>query len=536
MGNNASSSARPPHHGPSSNPSKDAADAKDHARQKPKRRESIPALPNSARAAAAPPSASLESAQGQSSSASRITGTSHTRARSKTSVTADSKPHEPTATLERSVSAQQGLPSVSKAEQSSPTQPMQVPSHPIPTDPAIQNAHIPENTATDATSPSYFAPSSQYGRPPRLPLPIEEEVLAPGSPITSPMDLSGPIGRDSTDPDLPRASSVVSSTTADDEEALDEFEAVGRATGQMVDTLVEWKEGGEKVYITGSFSGWTKKHRLHRNGPSKEPNTFSAIIPLVVGAHHMTFLVDNQMRTSAYLPTAVDYTNVLINYVEVSPDDALKAVNDAENRPVVPIETPHETTAHPEQQLSLDGADPPNSLPPPTPDLRPTEETGVLSIGPSGIATPIAEQVEKRPEQVPSREVSRSPDGREPHRPPRRYFDETEYHSEIPAFLADIDAPEHTHRYARASAVMATQPTPPSLPMFLNKSVLNVPLHMKDDASVLQLPNHTVLNHLATTSIRQNVLAASATTRYKRKVSPVPCRLTHLFQNNLTCS
>ena len=42
---------------------------------------------------------------------------------------------------------------------------------------------------------------------------------------------------------------------------------------------------------------------------------------------------------------------------------------------------------------------------------------------------------------------------------------------------------------------------------------------MKDDNSVLTMPNHTVLNHLATSSIKNNVLAVSATTRYKRKVS-----------------
>ena len=55
--------------------------------------------------------------------------------------------------------------------------------------------------------------------------------------------------------------------------------------------------------------------------------------------------------------------------------------------------------------------------------------------------------------------------------------------------------------------------------MFLSKSVLNSATPMKDDASVLVLPNHTVLNHLATSSIKSGVLATSATTRYKNKVS-----------------
>jgi hypothetical protein len=54
--------------------------------------------------------------------------------------------------------------------------------------------------------------------------------------------------------------------------------------------------------------------------------------------------------------------------------------------------------------------------------------------------------------------------------------------------------------------------------MFLSKSILNGTTPTKDDSSVLIMPNHTVLNHLATTNIKQGVLATSATTRYKRKV------------------
>ena len=50
---------------------------------------------------------------------------------------------------------------------------------------------------------------------------------------------------------------------------------------------------------------------------------------------------------------------------------------------------------------------------------------------------------------------------------------------------------------------------------------------MKDDNSVLNMPNHTVLNHLATSSIKNNVLATSVTTRYKRKVITL-FTLTHL--------
>jgi hypothetical protein len=67
-------------------------------------------------------------------------------------------------------------------------------------------------------------------------------------------------------------------------------------------------------------------------------------------------------------------------------------------------------------------------------------------------------------------------------------------------------------------------PPPPSLPMMLQKVILNTSNQMKDDASVLSIPNHAVLNHLATSSIKNSILAVSATTRYKKKV----CNYSHL--------
>jgi hypothetical protein len=91
------------------------------------------------------------------------------------------------------------------------------------------------------------------------------------------------------------------------------------------------------------------------------------------------------------------------------------------------------------------------------------------------------------------------------------------YHRDIPRFLLDLDAPDDSPALIHANSVVNTLPSPPTLPMFLGKSILNGATPMKDDASVLIMPNHTVLNHLATSSIKNKVLATSATTRYKRK-------------------
>lgn len=187
------------------------------------------------------------------------------------------------------------------------------------------------------------------------------------------------------------------------------------------------------------------------------------------------FIVDNDMRTSDKLPTAVDYTNILVNYLEVSYDDVVKPDTESpagKKKESIPVE---ELPPPP-------GIYPPQTLPP-TPELQPIQQ-------------PVPDAKPKVPPPSP-----------------------TKYHQNIPRYLLDLDAPEESRRFARANAVGANLPTPPTLPMFLSKSILNGTTPMKDDSSVLIMPNHTVLNHLATSSIKDNILATSATTRYKQKVS-----------------
>ncbi len=197
------------------------------------------------------------------------------------------------------------------------------------------------------------------------------------------------------------------------------------------------------------------------------------------------------MCLSDHLPTAVDFTNILVNYLEVSPDDLPQL-------PTEPVEIPSakpvpESRGPPREAVIPPGLHPPLTIPP-TPELRAVAHDAAPP-------TPLASTtVEKSASSVPVG-------------PPKSY------HSVVPRFLADLDAPEDSSRFARAGAAANTLPAPPSLPLFLGKSILNMSTPMKDDSSVLMHPNHTVLNHLATSSIRSHVLATSATTRYKRKVS-----------------
>ena len=99
-------------------------------------------------------------------------------------------------------------------------------------------------------------------RPPRLPLPIEEEVHTPGSPIIAPADIDAPVlDIDPLENDtLPRRSSALSNTTIDEEDAEELRVDKTKAT---VPTTFEWLQGGDKVYVTGTIFQWNKKHRLH---------------------------------------------------------------------------------------------------------------------------------------------------------------------------------------------------------------------------------------------------------------------------------
>lgn len=140
---------------------------------------------------------------------------------------------------------------------------------PQPAPPAPPQPPQQQSSAIQVTAPPPdldHIPPSQTQRPPRLPLPIEEEVYTPGSPIISPADITSALNQDPLEAGLPRRSSLLSSTTADDDDVGDELQAYGVDPGvkRAVPTLVEWKGQGDKVYVTGTFAGWNKKFRLHR--------------------------------------------------------------------------------------------------------------------------------------------------------------------------------------------------------------------------------------------------------------------------------
>lgn len=185
---------------------------------------------------------------------------------------------------------------------------------------------------------------------------------------------------------------------------------------------------------------------------------------MLPGTHHVRFVVDTIMKTSPDLPTTVDFGNNLVNYIEVSAEMALQ------------------------QQLEV-------AIPGPD---------GQVRAVPAGTGAGATSSTEEQPTPAPTKYKAI---------PPR-----TAYRSEIPQYLVDFDQAEESPAYQNAVGAIEKLPTPPSLPGFLSKPILNAATLMKDDNSVLNMPNHTVLNHLATSSIKNNVLAVCATTRYRGKV------------------
>ncbi|KAK4226255.1 hypothetical protein QBC38DRAFT_510544 [Podospora fimiseda] len=347
-----------------------------------------------------------------------------------------------------------------------PAKPVPVPySHNSPSSPRSPRSPRYEERYEDhyeaaAMPHSSMQDMSYLTRPPRLPLPIEEEVHTPGSPIIAPTDIGEPLEDvDDLESGGPRPLSTLSVTGLGEGEEYEETdELLVDKTKPTVPTKLTWRHGGDKVFLTGTALSWNRKMRLHP--VEGKPGVFEATLNIHPGTHHVRFLVDGQMCTTPDYPTTVDFGNNLVNYIEVTaPDDGPGAA---------PGSVGASATKDAQPPANASGA--------------PTAEEGQKST--------------KERADI----------------PPTNFFK-----PKFPQYLLDFDLPEDSPNYHDACAAIERLPNPPALPGFLGKPILNAATLIKDDNSVLNMPNHTVLNHLATSSIKNNILAVSATTRYKNK-------------------
>lgn len=181
----------------------------------------------------------------------------------------------PTAHLEKPSPGQSTQPSLQGSDYQLPMGAQQskerseardIPSRPVDVPTYNQTDVYAEKTASPPveSGPTTADMSSHLSRPPRLPLPISEEVHTPGSPILAPTDTNVPLDDMEAlegEVALPRRSSALSSTTIDEEDA-DELKI--DKTGLTVPTTFEWNEGGERIYVTGSIFDWNTKKRLYK--------------------------------------------------------------------------------------------------------------------------------------------------------------------------------------------------------------------------------------------------------------------------------
>lgn len=229
-------------------------------RKPPKRKESIGGLTNKGVAAA--PTASLESALGRSSQPSAQGDASSSRGRAQTLPTHSKNEHV-------NLDGKSTASSISASRSKSPRPPLNVDTSsagPSELEPVTRSVSSNQSITSDSPTP-FYGPHSQFGRAPRLPLPIEEEVLSPGSPAPGSPVLGPTDSEDKAEyKDVPRTRSVTSAITIDEDDDVDDDEIyrADEVKGPLVDTLIEWKEGGDKVYVTGTFCAWAKKSRLHR--------------------------------------------------------------------------------------------------------------------------------------------------------------------------------------------------------------------------------------------------------------------------------
>lgn len=235
---------------------------------------------------------------------------------------------------------------------------------------------------------------------------------------------------------------------------------------------------------------------------------FATTINVLPGTHHIRFLVDGQMETSRDLPTTVDFGNNLVNYIEVDSSSTPQrhyqaaALTTATGAPVsAPGATVTDAVAgsksgaarskEQQQQQQAGKQDSQTRRKLSAVDAR----TGASLIG--------ADSSVQLTDRAPKWKNVPQPSA---------------FSHELPKFMVDYDQPEDSPAFQTAAAATEILPMPPSLPGFLGKPILNAATLIKDDNSVLNMPNYTVLNHLATSSIKNNILAVSATTRYKDKV------------------
>ena len=250
---------------------------------------------------------------------------------------------------------------------------------------------------------------------------------------------------------------------------------------KMAPVDIVWEQGGQNVFVTGTFTGWTKMIRMLHT--ENKPNVFHVRLKLPPGTHRFRFVVDNELRFSDFLPTATDQMGNFVNYVEVRPSDVI----------------------HADEYSGSEGMGKPGET---TPEMAQIKKMSTRSR--------IALKIKHEPDNL--------SDGF------TKFHEETpkraplQYSSRLPAIFTDPRLMEqyYIRLHRERGSHQSTHLLPPQLPSQLEYVVLNdYPCTPGDTQTAhggaLPTPNHVVLHHLITSNIKHNTLGIATVVRYRDK-------------------
>lgn len=328
---------------------------------------------------------------------------------------------------------------------------------------------------------------------------------------------------------------------------------------QLVPVRIKWvnqtRENIAKVSIIGSFLNWRDVIKLKRS--LHHPSEYLTTVKLPLGVHKLLYVVNNEYRVLELLPTATDQEGIFFNWFEVL--DPRHLFN---NNPNI--------YHHSNLSLSGDGGIIQVAGEHDASQIQRKSMSFLAKVSKQEKGT-MSEHVEFAPETTPGTaagtagetmgsatevtDLSELSSGFPTTTNYQTYHDHSstslieesystetmlEYSSEIPEMLVD-------YNYFKNKGDDYELPEPPQLPAHLNNVLLNKmspnlqshqssnisqssngnrPALRRADSSYyasngesyhLVIPNHVILNHLMTTSIRNDVLTVACITRYSGK-------------------
>lgn len=332
-----------------------------------------------------------------------------------------------------------------------------------------------------------------------------------------------------------------------------DYNPVENARQQIVHipTMFRWIHGGRKVYIIGTFNGWTQKIPMNYNS---EENSFIVILNVPVGKHEYRFIVDGEERSDPHQPRSP--YNERNNYIEVYPvpelpaedhdvseDSALSVLGDGDTRsmPSTPTTTyaaPHAAIISTPQSGNKQQQQPP----PPQNDLMSPNDSGSYSSHASSLDESmssytesstsakqqsmhqyIAAQQPRSPASPSGNRVAMGSPTRTQQQQPRQTLappqQEQQGHKRTLSTFSDDGAARD--EYGQMEKVFVeNKKAPPLLPPHLRYTPLNSSTKGNHDPSMLPTPLHVTVNHTYFAK-SGNIVMTGITQRYRDKFSTV---------------